>query len=690
MIAENGEKNMGCVSRKDSFFGFHADFHAHKNDLHIGENVTQEMIERFLEAVQPDYVQVDCKGHFGYSCYPTKIGYAPPGLKNDLLAIWRKATKKHGVELVVHFSGLIDKAAIDHHPEWATVHADGEIDPFCTSPFGPYVDEHMIPQLKEVITEYDIDAVWVDGECWAAVPDYGKKALDKFKDKTGIESIPKSQVDPYWKEFLAFNRARFKEFVKHYVDEIHKFKPEMQITSNVMFGPWMPEPLTIPIDFLSGDYKPVDGVELARLAARYLPSVGLPWDIMTWGNTKGQNQYNISLRPAIQLKQEAASVLAQGGGWQFVAPVARSGYIDDGTTATAADLAKFCRERQSLCHKTQSVPQVALLFPTTSTFDNLEEMYYFTDDMRPSLIGPLHGLLELHYSVDVKAEHWLSGHLQDYPVIIVPECHLLPEDFIAELRKYVHQGGRLLLCGPQVSAMFKDDLGVSFEGDMIDMDQLFAELEKTVVRREFIVLEPDLPQLYITHDSLTSPCPGRYQKVTPTTAKPINYCYFRRDLFGEKMCASTVVRCGEGVVGAIYVPLMENYYESHLPVLRDAFSKIMTNVFPEPMVKLEAPPCIDMSIKKKDDMVLIHLVNLSGLAVTAHYAAADYVLPVVDIGLEVRLDAEPSEAKWAYGGNSKTKQYQNGTLSIVLDRLEIHDTLVIKPVKSDDKLADLG
>ena len=36
----------------------------------------------------------------------------------------------------------------------------------------PYVDELMIPQLKAIVEKYDIDFVWVDGECWGAELDY--------------------------------------------------------------------------------------------------------------------------------------------------------------------------------------------------------------------------------------------------------------------------------------------------------------------------------------------------------------------------------------------------------------------------------------------------------------------------------------------------------------------------------------
>lgn len=38
----------------------------------------------------------------------------------------------------------------------------------------------MIPQIKELIEEYDIDGMWVDGDCWAVMRDYSENAKNIF------------------------------------------------------------------------------------------------------------------------------------------------------------------------------------------------------------------------------------------------------------------------------------------------------------------------------------------------------------------------------------------------------------------------------------------------------------------------------------------------------------------------------
>ena len=65
------------ISRKNAFFGLHFDLHPGKEDTELGADITEEMISALLERVKPDYVQYDCKGHAGYTGYPStsRLGF---------------------------------------------------------------------------------------------------------------------------------------------------------------------------------------------------------------------------------------------------------------------------------------------------------------------------------------------------------------------------------------------------------------------------------------------------------------------------------------------------------------------------------------------------------------------------------------------------------------------------------------
>jgi hypothetical protein len=94
------------LKRADSFLGIHFDFHAGPDCTEIGKNTTPEMIENIIRLVQPDYLQIDCKGHRGLSSYPTRVGIQAPGFVGDPLRLWRQVTAERGVSLYVHYSGV--------------------------------------------------------------------------------------------------------------------------------------------------------------------------------------------------------------------------------------------------------------------------------------------------------------------------------------------------------------------------------------------------------------------------------------------------------------------------------------------------------------------------------------------------------------------------------------------------------
>ena len=134
--------------RAQSFFGRHFDFHA-DDRAGIGAGLTETAIDAVLARVRPDYVQCDCKGHWGLASYPTRVGTPAPGLAGDPLRTWRDATARRGVALYVHYSGLFDKMACSRGPGWARTRPDGTLDTENASTIGPYARDLLVPQLDE-------------------------------------------------------------------------------------------------------------------------------------------------------------------------------------------------------------------------------------------------------------------------------------------------------------------------------------------------------------------------------------------------------------------------------------------------------------------------------------------------------------------------------------------------------------
>jgi len=641
------------VPRRDAFFGLHFDLHPNKTDVALGADVSEENISRLLDRVRPDYVQYDCKGHVGWAGYPTKVGWPAPGIRKDSLAIWRKMTKERGIGLYIHYSGVWDSQAIEHYPDWARIDEKGNRDPNNTSVFGPYKDELLVPQLKEVVAAYDLDGLWVDGECWAAQFDYSPQALEEWTRATGKTAAPKDRGDPGWLEWKTFHRQAFENYLCDWVDALHAFKPGLQITSNWMYTTFAPKPVVAKLDFLSGDYSPSLSLDRARVEARFLASTGMPWDLMAWGFDKGKDQ-GWSIKTPVQLMQEAAVVLMQGGGFQIYHQPTRSGYIAEAIIDQEGQVADFCRARKEASFKSSTVPQVALLLSSESHWERSDRVFAPWGGEFDDLEGALHALLELHYSVDILAEHQLQPRLTEFPLVVVPDSAKLADDFKKALLDYVEQGGSLLLLGEKCGRLFEPALGARFDGDP---QNIAAELET-----------PSGP-ISVS---------GIWQEVTPLTAKAAGFRHATRDMRKEPKAAATTANYGKGKIGAVYGPLANIFFKGHHPYIRQFIGAMVKDLFPEPAVQVDGPSAIDIALRTtKDGRPSLHLLNRSNLPLPDRYNFTDFIPALGPVQVKMKIAAKPQKVTLVPDDTQVTWEWKDGRLMATIPRVHVHSVLVI-------------
>ena len=175
--------------RKDCFFGLHFDFHATRETKGIGAFFDAEKLEEILQRVRPDFVQCDTKGHPGISSYPTKVGNPAPDMRGDILGNGAALLKNTAWAVCALFRRMGyrgDSKASRLGGGKGRRYASKDM----TSVFGPYVDELLIPQLKELAIDYGLNGAWIDGDCWATIPDYGPRAAQSIRKNTA--AFPKN------------------------------------------------------------------------------------------------------------------------------------------------------------------------------------------------------------------------------------------------------------------------------------------------------------------------------------------------------------------------------------------------------------------------------------------------------------------------------------------------------------------
>ncbi len=640
------------LTRAESFLGVHFDFHAGKDCMEVGKNTTRAMIENIIDRVKPDYLQIDCKGHPGLSSYPTRAGNPAPGIIGDPLKTWREVTAARGVALYMHYSGVWDSTAVTQHPDWAAVGADGKPSNRATSFFGPYADRLLIPQLRELAGDYGVDGAWVDGECWASVPDWGEAALKAFRESTGLSGVPRKPGDPHWFEFLQFHREAFRRYLRRYIEEVKRTHPRFQICSNWAYTDHMAEPVGAPTDFLSGDYSSDNSVNSARLSARYLARQGKPWDLMAWSFSRKGGKGAPIQKSTVQLQREAAVVVALGGGFQAYFKQKRDGSVFDEQMPMMGEVAAFCRARQALCHRAEPVPQVALLLSTAGHYRRINGL--FNRDLG-RVSGTLQALLESQHGVDVVGEHHLAGRMTDWPLIVVPEWDYLDPAFRDELAAYARGGGSLLLVGPRTAALFAADLGATPQGP------------------------PSKGLRHLAHGGALVPIQGEGQSVTlGSMAKPLGRLHAAADSASAATPAATVAPLGKGRIAAVWFDFAPGYLAARNEAARRFLSDLVREIFPVPLVEVTGSADVDVSVARKDGRLLVNLVNTAGPHADRQNPIHDAIPPVGPLTVILRREARPAKVALEPGGQAVESDYRDGRLRIAIPRLEIHAVIRVE------------
>jgi hypothetical protein len=640
------------LKRADSFLGIHFDFHAGPGNPEIGRNTTPEMIEQIIDAAHPDYIQIDCKGHPGISSYPTKIGNPAPHFAGDPLRVWRDVTARHGVALYMHYSGVWDSEAIRQHPEWAAINADGKTNANATSFFGPYADRLLIPQLRELGSDYGVDGIWVDGDCWAAVADYSPAALKAFSDATGFQDIPHRPGDAHWFEFLQFHREAYRGYLRHYVSEVKRTNPDLQLCSNWAFSDHMPEAVCAPVDWISGDLTPEDAVNSARFSSRYLARQGKLWDLMPWSFTiHGERRNGSNQKTAVQLEREAAEILAQGGGFESYYGQRRDGSVPTNHLPVLGEVARFCRARQPFCQGATAEPQIALLYSTASHYREFNGL--FNRDLS-RLSGTLQALLEGQRTVDVVSEHVLAKHMAEYPLIVVGECDYLEPAFRRQLAGYVESGGCLLLVGPQAASLFAPELGVTFAR-----------------------AQPE-PRYLAWNGSLLATEAQPLEHATDTRVRSLGLLHVSSDVASDAQAAATIIPLGKGMLAATYFSFSRVYLGNRSAPMRSFLNELVRQLFPSPMVEVKGSPDVDVCVNRLHGKLAINLVNTSGPHWDTKKPLIDTIEPVGPLEITIRATAKPPRITLQPEGQPLAFEYRDGVARLTLPRLEIHSILVVE------------
>jgi len=360
----------------------------------------------------------------------------------------------------------------------------------------------------------------------------------------------------------------------------------------------------------------------------------------------------MSDKSVIQLKQEAAEIIAMGGGVQFYFQQNRDLSLKPWLAGKLSEIGTFCRERQAFCHKAIAIPQVALLYPTKSYMKNSSGAYSFPTD---NLQATLYALLDNQLPVEVLMEHHLSGKMSQYPMIVIPECDFIEPELLKELHEYVQNGGNMLIIGAETAGIFSTELGIESSKTTEEKTQFISAANRLgCISSKIRAVE------------LNSDC------------KIISTFYTGNDYRDQsKIVASSIRKVGKGKIAAIYFNAGTAYSQYKTPVIRDFIAETIDMLSPEKMVEMSGSHLVHVAVNKLNGKTMINLINVAGEHTNQAAIAYDQVPALTDLTVNIKSATKPSKIVLQPEGKTMQFSWSNGESSVIIPKLEIHSILEI-------------
>ena len=414
-------------------------------------------------------------GYIAY--YPTKIDFHHRSVHlgdTDPFGDLVEQARRLGMQVMARVDPhAIHEDAARAHPEWLARRPDGSpIEHWAfpgiwlTDPFSSYHREFITEVAREIVTDYDVDAVFANRwEGYGGVS-YAEDTARRFRDDTGHE-LPRQdrREDPAWEAYGRWRSRQLSELVVRWDDAVRAVRPHARFIPNR--GSMLTRDL---VRELVDDRYPmfvIDKQGRSRTEPIWTPgraakrSRGMfperPVNVLTSvGPEYGEHRWKDSVDSPAELQVWIADAFIHGGQpWftKFNATVS-----DDRWVRPIVDSFRTHERLEPYLTELPVRHQVAIL-------DNVR--------LDPADLGAAHGtatpdedgfyqaLLETRIGFDYLADDELGPErLADYRVLVLPDARALSDDHVEQLRKYVADGGSIVAAHGSAQAL-ADLLGVS-------------------------------------------------------------------------------------------------------------------------------------------------------------------------------------------------------------------------------------
>lgn len=467
--------------------------HSDSNDTRYCARFDGRQIVRHALAAHSEYLVLWARdGDYAY--YNSKLLPKAPGLgARDPLAEAVSEARRHNLPLlaycVVQQGGHFLKA----HPEWEMRGADGR-------PLGRFCyNSGYLEAMKPIVAEqlaYGIAGFHLDMLDQGFGPPYGcwcQVCRAQFEKEFG-HPMPKGPTwDAAWDDMLEFRYRSSERFMKALAAHIRSLNPRASVDFNYHGNP----PFSFEVgqrpvqhaglgDFITGETGVwgFSALTVGLNAEFYRAAV--PHQRVQVAMQRGVRMYHDqTTRPLHDLRWELLTLLAHGAFVTVVDKTGFDGWLDPvAYQRLGAAFQEARAKREHFGHR--PVAEVGLYFSSrTRDWVGREK----PADYFQSFQGAHQALVYEHipYGV-VLDENVTLQTLKPFPVVLLANAGIVSEREVALLRRYVQEGGRLILTGhsgqfdrwgkPRADSALSELVGARVKGRLASLDN-WVRLDET-------------------------------------------------------------------------------------------------------------------------------------------------------------------------------------------------------------------
>jgi len=637
---------------RDALVVLHCDNHS----ALLGKGHTVDELTEMVRGIPVSMIQVSAFGAVGTTTYPTAIRPHPQLGDWDTLAAWKQVAERLGRKFCVYINTRGLRISKDH-PQWTQLDAQGKgkgrhggLD-ICVRPSADgsgALEAVFLPMLREIVTRYQPDGIWVDGDHARTTTCYCPNCVAAWKALTGQDDPPRepdARDRPRW---LELEQQRFDSYRRKMADLIHACHDGCLYTSNHSWRFRSRDPRCAPAfaDTLSGDLSHGPALRLTRLSAMQLSAEeALPYDIMH--NVARIQHKPISVR---RILQQGALTLACGGVWSLWVP--GQSIVQEASQERARLCARFVRARAAALGRTTSASQTALLLSETCWHrESIEGAKGLYDPNTPEQMAL--ALQDAGFCVDIVNEAILRSRLGSYRAVVVANQRTVAKETLAALQSFAERGGLLLVTG----------------GGLADV-----EAPQDTAVRQMLAVErgsalPDLRKFEVggavaaSRSARAIRVRGAETVATFTTGEPL----------------LTRHAVGEGAAACLSIPGVP--YPDDVGVLPWVMQRL--GVGPAVAVEGEAAGRhLVFALRRKRRQLVLHVTDLTSHVKGRRIAPTqpndiDAEPAVSGVQLRLALPAPPKRARAAPSTTMADWEWDGGVCTLSLSGLDVHAAVIL-------------